>query len=94
MEIESPAMDFVRLYPQRISTSVRASRNPFLMDAMYLLDYVKMAREGTRRMAASMKENGLPEPEFSQEAVHGLLVRVVLKNNSEYRRSRRSFSTL
>jgi ATP-dependent DNA helicase RecG len=56
------------------------------MDAMYLLDFVKAAREGTRRMRASMKEYGLPEPTFVQEAVHGLLVRVELKNNAEYRR--------
>ena len=65
---------------------VRASRNPFLMDALYYLDYVKAAREGTRRMRQSMTEYGLPEPLFAQEAVHGLLVRVELKNNSEYRR--------
>ena len=84
MEIVSPGGFCPPVSPDNIY-EVRASRNPFLMDAMYLLDYVKMAREGTRRMAASMRDNGLPEPEFSQEAVHGLLVRVVLKNNSEYR---------
>lgn len=60
--------------------------NPFLMNGMYLLDYVKMAREGTRRMAESMKQHGLPAPEFNQETVHGLLVRVTLKNDGEYRR--------
>ena len=85
MEIESPGGFCPPVSPKNIY-EVRASRNPFLMDAMYLLDYVKMAREGTRRMAASMKEYGLPEPEFTQEAVHGLLVRVVLKNDSDYRR--------
>ena len=65
---------------------VRASRNPFLMDAMYLLDYVKMAREGTRRMRESMRQFNLPEPTFAQEAVQGLIVKVELKNNSEYRK--------
>ena len=37
-------------------------------------------------MAKSMEEHGLPAPEFKQETIHGLLVRVVLKNDSEYRR--------
>ncbi len=85
MEIESPG-GFCPPVNESNIYEVRASRNPFLMDGMYLLDYVKMAREGTRRMAASMKEYGLPAPEFVQETVQGLLVRVVLKNNSEYRR--------
>lgn len=85
MMIESPGGFCPPVSPSNIY-KVRASRNPFLMDGMYLLDYVKMAREGTRRMAASMKEYGLPEPEFLQEAVHGLLVRVVLRNDSAYRR--------
>ena len=85
MEIESPG-GFCPPVNESNIYDVRASRNPFLMDGMYLLDYVKMAREGTRRMAASMEEYGLPAPEFVQETVHGLLVRVVLKNDSEYRR--------
>ena len=85
LQIESPGGFCPPVTPENIY-EVRASRNPFLMDAMYLLDYVKMAREGTRRMRESMREHNLPEPQFSQEAVHGLLVRVVLKNNSEYRR--------
>ncbi|MEE4209814.1 MAG: ATP-binding protein [Parvularcula sp.] len=85
MVIESPGGFCPPVTPENIY-EVRASRNPFLMDAMYLLDFVKAAREGTRRMRASMKEYGLPEPTFVQEAVHGLLVRVELKNNAEYRR--------
>ena len=85
MVIESPGGFCPPVSPSNIY-DVRASRNPFLMDSMYLLDYVKMAREGTRRMAASMQEYGLPKPEFIQEAVHGLLVRVVLRNDSAYRR--------
>ena len=85
MEMENPGGFCPPVSPENIY-EVRASRNAFLMDAMYLLDYVKMAREGTRRMATSMEQYGLPAPEFTQEAVHGLLVRVVLKNDSEYRR--------
>lgn len=84
MEIESPG-GFCPPVTQENIYDVRASRNPFLMDALYLLDYVKMAREGTRRMKESMRALGLPEPAFRQEAVHGLLVRVVLRNNSKYR---------
>lgn len=84
MEIESPG-GFCPPVTHENIYEVRASRNPFLMDALYLLDYVKMAREGTRRMKESMRALGLPEPTFKQEAVHGLLVRVVLRNNSKYR---------
>jgi ATP-dependent DNA helicase RecG len=84
MEIESPGGFCPPVTADNIY-DVRASRNPFLMDAMYLLDYVKMAREGTRRMRESMATLGLPAPTFAQEAVHGLLVRVVLRNNSKYR---------
>ncbi len=65
---------------------VRSSKNPFLMDAMYDLDYVKMAREGTRRMKESMKKTGLPTPSFSQETLNGLIVKVELRNNAEHRR--------
>ena len=84
MEIESPGGFCPPVNSDNIY-EVRASRNPFLMDAMYLLDYVKMAREGTRRMKESMASLGLPAPRFSQEAIHGLVVRVVLRNHSRYR---------
>ena len=51
------------------------------MDALRHLGYVQMAREGTRRIRESMKEWGLPEPTFTQEAVHGVVVKVTLRND-------------
>jgi ATP-dependent DNA helicase RecG len=64
----------------------RATRNYHLMDALRVLDYVRMAREGTRRIRESMKEWGLPDPIFRQEALHGVVVRVTLKNDQETRK--------
>lgn len=84
LEIESPG-GFVPPVNERNIYSVRAARNPHFMDALRILGYVQMAREGTRRMRESMKKFGLPEPEFRQEAVHGVVVRVTLKNDDEAR---------
>ncbi|HZL36858.1 MAG TPA: ATP-binding protein [Tepidisphaeraceae bacterium] len=61
-------------------------RNPFLMDAMYFLKYVKCAHEGTRRMKAEMLEMELPAPEWKQEEIGRAIVRVTLKNNVKHRR--------
>lgn len=85
LEIESPG-GFVPPVNAKTIYSLRASRNANLMDAMRILGYVQMAREGTRRMRESMREFGLPEPTFSQEVVHGVLVRVTLQNDSETRK--------
>lgn len=85
MIVESPG-GFCPPVNEKNIYEVRAARNPFLMDALYLLDYVKMAREGTRRMRESMKSLGLPEPIFFQESIQGLLVRVELRNNVEFRK--------
>jgi ATP-dependent DNA helicase RecG len=65
---------------------VRSSRNPILMNALYRLGYTRQAREGTRRMRASMKEWQLPAPKFEQEAIHGVVVRVTLQNNKDLRK--------
>lgn len=51
------------------------------MDAMRYLGYVQMAREGTRRIKESMENYSLPEPQFRQEALHGVVVRVTLFND-------------
>ena len=52
------------------------------MDALRYLGHVKMAREGRGRMRASMQEWDLPDPTFRQEeAVHGVAVRVTLRND-------------
>lgn len=62
-------------------------RNPFLMDAMYFMKFVKCAREGTRRMMVEMKEMDLPAPEWKQEELEHALVRVTLRNNVRQRRA-------
>ena len=59
------------------------------MDAMFYLDYVKCAHEGTRRIRDTMAEMRLPEPEFSQKQaeVGNAIVRVILRNNIKQRRA-------
>ena len=83
--IESPG-SFVPPVNERTIYHVRATRNSNLMDALRYLGYVQMAREGTRRIKESMKEYGLPEPVFRQEALHGVVVRVTLRNDHESRK--------
>ncbi|MEE4210126.1 MAG: ATP-binding protein [Parvularcula sp.] len=82
MVIESPG-GFVPPVNEQTIYSMRASRNHHTMDAMRFLGYVQMAREGTRRIRESMAEYNLPEPEFKQEVVHGVVVRVTLTNDHE-----------
>lgn len=84
-EVESPG-GFVPPVNEKTIYETRASRNPHFMDALRILGYVQMAREGTRRIRESMKKWGLPDPVFSQEVVHGVLVRVVLRNDHETRK--------
>ena len=45
-----------------------------------------MAREGVRRIRESMSQYRLPEPTFTQEAVHGIVVKVILKNDQGSRK--------
>lgn len=82
MEIESPG-GFVPPVNERTIYDARSSRNHHLMDALRHLGYVRMAREGTRRIRESMKEYQLPAPLFKQEALHGVVVRVTLRNDQE-----------
>ncbi|WP_283644154.1 ATP-binding protein [Marinovum algicola] len=84
MEIESPG-GFVPPVNERTIYDLRASRNHHFMDAMRYLGYVQMAREGTRRIRDSMAAQNLPEPEFRQEALHGVIVKVILQNDYEVR---------
>jgi ATP-dependent DNA helicase RecG len=84
MEIESPG-GFVPPVNEKTIYDLRASRNHHFMDAMRYLGYVQMAREGTRRIRDSMAEYNLPEPQFKQEALHGVVVRVTLQNDYEKR---------
>ena len=61
-------------------------RNPHLMNALFYLDYVKCAHEGTRRMRDFMREANLPEPEFTQKEIGFHQVHVTLRNNVEARK--------
>jgi ATP-dependent DNA helicase RecG len=85
LEIESPG-GFVPPVNEKTIYAARAARNNHLMDALRYLGYVQMAREGTRRIRESMVQWNLPAPSFAQEAVHGVIVRVVLQNDSETRK--------
>jgi ATP-dependent DNA helicase RecG len=80
MEIESPG-GFVPPVNENTINDMRSSRNHHLMDALRYLGYVRMAREGVRRIRESMSQYRLPEPTFTQEAVHGVMVKVTLKND-------------
>ncbi|MFZ1416036.1 MAG: ATP-binding protein [Defluviicoccus sp.] len=79
LEIESPG-GFVPPVNEQTIYTLRASRNYHLMDALRYLGYVRMAREGVRRIRASMNESELPDPIFKQESLHGFVVRVTLMN--------------
>jgi ATP-dependent DNA helicase RecG len=85
LEIESPG-GFVPPVNEKNIYTQRASRNPHLMDALRYLGYVRMSREGTKRMKESMERWNLPAPQFSQEMVHGVSVRVTLRNDHEVRK--------
>ncbi len=85
MEIESPG-GFVPPVSEKTIYETRASRNHHLMDALRILGHVRMAREGTRRMRDSMKEYQLPDPVWRQESVHGVVVKVTLKNDQGSRK--------
>jgi ATP-dependent DNA helicase RecG len=83
--IESPGGFPPLVTPENIY-EVHHPRNPYLMDAMYYLKYVQCAREGTRRMRATMEEMKLPAPEFEQKETGHVLVRVTLRNDIKHRK--------
>jgi ATP-dependent DNA helicase RecG len=56
------------------------------MDALFYLDYVKQASEGTARMRTFMQEANLPAPEFYQKEIGFHQVHVILRNNIEARK--------
>lgn len=85
MEIESPG-GFVPPVNEQTIYVTRAARNHHLMDALRYLGYVRMAREGTRRIRESMAQYDLPDPLFKQESLHGVVVRVTLMNDHETRK--------
>ncbi|HEV2245800.1 MAG TPA: ATP-binding protein [Terriglobia bacterium] len=85
--VESPGGFPAHVTPQNIY-NVHHPRNPHLMGAMFHLDYVKAANEGTRRMRDTMREMNLPMPEFGTKGGGDSfpLVRVVLRNNIKQRK--------
>lgn len=84
LEFESPGPFPAFVNPNNIE--VHHPRNPFLMDALYYMRFVRMAHEGVRRMKAEMAGMDLPLPEFSQPEQAHTVVRVTLKNNIKQRR--------
>jgi ATP-dependent DNA helicase RecG len=83
--IESPGPFPPFVTPQNIYDS-HHPRNPHLMNAMYFLDFVKCANEGTRRIRDTMATMNLPVPEFEQKQTGHAAVRVTLRNNIKQRR--------
>lgn len=83
--VESPGGFVPPVTPANIY-EMHNPRNPFLMAGLLLLQFVKCAREGTRRMRAIMEEADLPPPEFHQAEVNHNLVRVTLRNNIAHRK--------
>lgn len=85
LEIESPGAFPPFVTPQNIY-DMHSPRNPYLMEAMYYLKYVKCAHEGTRRIRDTLRRMNLPEPEFRQHEVAGAIVRVTLRNDIKQRK--------
>lgn len=65
----------------------RSPRNPYTMEALFYLEFVHCAYEGTRRMRESIMAANLPIPEFVQKQIGSHQVYVTLKNNIEHRRN-------
>lgn len=87
LEVLSPGSFMPFVTPENIYTVISHPRNPFLMGAMRNLDYVKIAREGTRRMKATMGKMGLPEPEFRASKARNAHVTVILRNRIKQRKA-------
>jgi ATP-dependent DNA helicase RecG len=88
LEIESPG-GFPPLVNANNIYDVHHPRNPYLMDAMYYLKFVKCAHEGTRRIRDTMLDMNLPLPEFAQkekQEASYTQVRVTLRNNIKHRK--------
>lgn len=85
--IENPGGFHPPTTAETISEIGHNPRNPYLMNALYHFDLVKCAHEGTRRMRDSMSDARLPAPEFSEVDTAGNVVRVILRNDFEHRKS-------
>jgi ATP-dependent DNA helicase RecG len=83
--IESPGGFPPLVTPENIY-DMHVPRNPYLMEAMYYLNFVKCAHEGTRRIRDTMAGLGLPKPEFIQKEINQDIVQVTLRNNIAVRK--------
>lgn len=83
--IESPGGFLPLVTPENIYDTSHP-RNPYLFEAMFFLNFVKCAHEGTRRIRDTMAAMNLPMPEFEQKEINNALVRVTLRNDSKHRR--------
>lgn len=83
--IESPGGLPPLVTPENIY-HVHHPRNPHLMDAMYYLDFVKAANEGTRRMRDLMAQEKLPKPEFRHKEREHPILSVILRNDIKQRK--------
>ena len=83
--VESPGPFPPFVTPENIY-EIHHPRNPFLMEAMYYLEFVRCAHEGTKRIREEMRKAVLPSPEFSQEQIGHATVRVALRNNVKQRK--------
>jgi len=84
--VESPGPFPPCVTPENIYNS-HIPRNPKLMDALFYLELVKCAHEGTRRIRDTMAQMKLPKPEFKESDLGHLVVRVTLRNNHKQRRT-------
>lgn len=85
LEVESPGGFLPFVTPENIY-DIHSPRNPDLMNALYFLEFVKCAHEGTRRMRQTMAASDLPPPDFSEKHSAHIFFRVILKNNVEHRK--------
>jgi len=83
--VESPGAFPPFVTPSNIY-DMHQPRNPFLMDAMFYMKFVKCAHEGTRRIRSDMIDMELPEPQFEQDDRDRAIVRVTLRNNIKQRK--------
>jgi ATP-dependent DNA helicase RecG len=87
LEVESPG-GFPPLVTPANIYDIHKPRNPYLMEALYYLDFVKCAHEGARRIRTAMADLNLPAPDFRQSGESDItpIVRVVLRNNVKHRK--------
>jgi ATP-dependent DNA helicase RecG len=85
LEIDSPGPFMPFITPDNIVSNSHP-RNPKLMQAMYFMQFVKMAGKGTRRIVDTMQAANFPKPEFAEKQLDTSRVRVTLRNNIKQRR--------